>query len=169
MVLERECWQKLPQDAIEIVSFAGLLGDGAPLIASSDVSSASSRLLGDKWLSSGESATRKSGFSDWVKVGNPFLLKVSSPTNGDRSSLFGDGTATDFHSEKPLSKNNNVNHTNGDTTALEDENEDLLADFIDEDSQLPSRISKAGLARNRSSKQGNDETIQTGSSLCLLR
>lgn len=169
MVLERECWQKLAQDAIEIVSFAGLLGDGAPLIASSDVSSATSRLLGDKWLSSGETATRKSGFSDWVKVGNPFLLKVSSPTNGDGSSVFGDGSATDFHSEKSLSKNNNVNHTNGDTTPLEDENEDLLADFIDEDSQLPSRISKAGLARNHSSKQGNDETIQTGSSLCLLR
>ncbi|KAL2937477.1 Syndetin [Bienertia sinuspersici] len=176
MVLEKECWQKLPPDAIQVVSFAGLVGDGAPIIASSGVSSINDGLLrSNKSLPSAESGPKKSGFCQWFNAGNPFLMKVSSPIYCHTSSLFvdgasdslePDGTVTEFETQK----SSNMNHRNGETSILDDENEDLLADFIDEDSQLPSRISKSHLPRNHSSQWRDDEVAaQTGSSLCLLR
>ncbi|CAI8616302.1 unnamed protein product [Vicia faba] len=135
MVLEKETWLKLPPDTIQIISFAGLIGDGAPLISLSSSKSMNANAMqsNNKSVNMVHTGTKKSGFSHWIKNGNPFLPKLS-------------------------------------TSKEEDENEDLLADFIDEDSQLPSRSSKPHLSRFHSS-QGNDEesTTQTGSSLCLLR
>ncbi|KAL2897195.1 Syndetin, partial [Bienertia sinuspersici] len=176
MVLEKECWQKLPPDAIQVVSFAGLVGDGAPIIASSGVSSMNDGLLrSNKSLPSAESGPKQSGFCQWFNAGNPFPMKVSSPiychtsspfVNGASDSLEPYGTITEYETQK----SSNTNHRNGETSILDDENEDLLADFIDEDSQLPSRISKSHLPRNHSSQWRDDEVAaQTGSSLCLLR
>uniref|UniRef100_A0A803M6G5 Syndetin n=1 Tax=Chenopodium quinoa TaxID=63459 RepID=A0A803M6G5_CHEQI len=180
MVLEKESWQKLPRDAIQVVSFAGLVGDGAPLISSLDFGSMNAGLHhSNKLVPSGEFGSRKSGFSHWIKTGNPFLMKVSSPTNCHTSSPFVDGTSgsvepdnsatRSYTTEKATHVEININHSNGRASILDDENEDLLADFIDEDSQLPSRISKPHLLRNHSSQWRDDEAAaQTGSSLCLL-
>ncbi|XP_010666007.2 uncharacterized protein LOC104883225 [Beta vulgaris subsp. vulgaris] len=180
MVLEKECWQKLPPDAIQVVSFAGLVGDGAPLIAFSDVSSLNAgQLHSNKSVPSAEFGARKSGFSHWLITGNPFLMKVSSPAHCHTSSPFVDEasgsvesgvTPSRYESKKSSTVENNMNHANNGTYILDDENEDLLADFIDEDSQLPSRISKPLFSRNHSSQWRDDEaSAQTGSSLCLLR
>ncbi|WCJ41648.1 Syndetin [Euphorbia peplus] len=168
MVLERENWMKLPSDTVQIISFAGLVGDGAPLIVSSDHHS-------HKSLNSIGSAT-KNGFTSWLRNGNPFLPKLlRTPRGGSPSSLHGpfsseyDGSISDnCHGETVSQQRSDQNHRNG-TPTLEDEDEDLLADFIDEDSQLPSRISKP-LSRTNSVHSKNDDTsAQTGSSICLLR
>ncbi|KAL9243718.1 hypothetical protein vseg_017573 [Gypsophila vaccaria] len=179
MVLEKECWQKLPPDAVQVVTFTGLVGDGAPLIASSD-SSLNNRLLHpNKSVSTAETRSKKSGFSHWLESGNPFLPKVTSPGNSHTLSPFTDGppvsqnpdgAPTDFQNDKLSTSKDIINHTNGETTVLDDENEDLLADFIDEDSQLPSRSSKPRISQNQSSQlKDNEASAQTGSSLCLLR
>ncbi|GAB4824825.1 hypothetical protein Ancab_007695 [Ancistrocladus abbreviatus] len=159
MVLEKENWMLLPADAMQVISFAGLVGDGAPLIASSNVNSMNAQLCrSGKSTGSFEGGLKKNGFSHWLKNANPFLLKVSSPLKDSHASTpFSDGAAVSVdsygHTTDMFSPRSDAN---GDNSCYEDENEDLLADFIDEDSQLPSRISKPGLPRNRSS-QWNDE------------
>ncbi|XP_012444612.1 uncharacterized protein LOC105768900 isoform X1 [Gossypium raimondii] len=177
MVLERETWLRLPPETAQIISFAGLVGDGAPLIAASDGRSSNSRVLrADKSANKVDTGAKKSGFSPWLRNGNPFLLKVSSshkeahnssPLNGTTSVEY-EGNADNIHGD--VSPRGDENHINGANSISEEENEDLLADFIDEDSQLPSRISKPNLSRNYSLHFSNDDfTAQTGSSLCLLR
>ncbi|PPR81106.1 hypothetical protein GOBAR_AA39606 [Gossypium barbadense] len=177
MVLERETWLRLPPETAQIISFAGLVGDGAPLIAASDGRSSNSRVLrADKLANKVDTGAKKSGFSPWLRNGNPFLLKVSSshkeahnssPLNGTTSVEY-EGNADNIHGD--VSPRGDENHINGANSISEEENEDLLADFIDEDSQLPSRISKPNLSRNYSPHFSNDDfTAQTGSSLCLLR
>ncbi|XP_074286153.1 uncharacterized protein LOC141611501 [Silene latifolia] len=178
MVLEKESWQKLPSDAVQVVAFAGLVGDGAPLMASSD-NSANPLLLPNKSIYAAEMGSKKSGFSHWLNCGNPFLLKVTSPAachtlspcaDGPSVSGGSNGSPIDSRSNKLSTSQDNNTHGNGKTDILDDENEDLLADFIDEDSQLPSRISKSSLRQNQTSQWKDDESsAQTGSSLCLLR
>lgn len=176
MVLEKETWVKLPPDTVQVISFAGLVGDGAALIVSSN--STNSRVL-----DSGRSANlvgtnaKKSGFSHWLNAGNPFSLKLNyaSREGHDMSSMTGttdgeyDGRTNSNVDNKVASESGDVHHTNGTNHIPEEENEDLLADFIDEDSQLPSRISKTDPQKNNSSHWNDDEITQTGSSLCLLR
>ncbi|KAA3489706.1 coiled-coil domain-containing protein 132 isoform X1 [Gossypium australe] len=177
MVLERETWLRLPPETAQIISFAGLVGDGAPFIAASDGRSSNSRVLRpDKSANKVDTGAKKSGFSPWLRNGNPFLLKVSSshkeahnssPLNGTTSVEY-EGNADNIHGD--VSPRGDENHINGANSISEEENEDLLADFIDEDSQLPSRISKPNLSRSYSPHFSNDDfTAQTGSSLCLLR
>ncbi|KAL2897172.1 Syndetin, partial [Bienertia sinuspersici] len=136
MVLEKECWQKLPPDAIQVVSFAGLVGDGAPIIASSGVSSMNDGLLrSNKSLPSAESGPKQSGFCQWFNAGNPFLMKVSSPIYCHTSSPFVNGASDSL---EPY----------GTITELKLKN-----------SQLPSRISKSHLPRNHSSQWRDDEVV----------
>lgn len=179
MVLEKETWSKLPPDTVQIISFAGLIGDGAPLISLSSGKSVNvSAIHSNKPMNMGHSSARKSGFSHWIKSGNPFLQKLSafkdghgySQPNGSISGEFDGGSSNSFHGDKVSPRKSDPDQINGANSVSEDENEDLLADFIDEDSQLPSRISKPSHSRSHSS-HGNDEenTMQTGSSLCLLR
>ncbi|KAF5931054.1 hypothetical protein HYC85_031927 [Camellia sinensis] len=178
MVLEKENWLKLPPETIQVVSFAGLVGDGAALIVPSERNSSNKRVLhSNKSADSVETGPKKSGFSYWLKSGNPFLVKLSSKEYHDSFSLNGsnsgesDGKINEnSQSDKFSPKTNDANHVNGSNSVSEDENEDLHADFIDEDSQLPSRISKPNHSRNNSSHCNDEEmTAQTGSSLCLLR
>ncbi|CBI17116.3 unnamed protein product, partial [Vitis vinifera] len=177
MVLEKENWQNIPPDTIQVISFAGLVGDGAALIISSDGNSASARVhQSNKSADSFETGAKKSGFSWWLKNGNPFLQKLTctskewpnSPLANGSTSEEPDGKITEnFHGDK-FSPRYGV--ANGNNSVSEDENEDLWADFIDEDSQLPSRLSKPNLPRNHSSYWNDEESAgQTGSSLCLLR
>ncbi|KAK9279860.1 hypothetical protein L1049_013542 [Liquidambar formosana] len=180
MVLEKENWLRMPPDTIQVISFAGLVGDGAPLIVSFDGNSANARALhSNNSADSAENSAKKNGFSHWLESGNPFLKKLTCTSKEcyDSNLLNGaisgepDGKVNEIlHSDKSSPRNNDVNHMNGTSSVLEDENEDLLADFIDEDSQLPSRISKPNIPRNHSSHWNDEEiTAQTGSSLCLLR
>ncbi|XP_039024149.1 syndetin-like isoform X1 [Hibiscus syriacus] len=177
MVLERETWLSLPPEMAQTISFAGLVGDGAPLMAASGGRSSNSRVLHiDKSTNKVDTDIKKSGFSPWLRNGNPFLLKVScsykethnsSPLNGATSVVF-EGNADNIHGDVSP-HNDDENHINGSNPISEEENEDLLADFIDEDSQLPSRISKPILSRGYSFHGIDDFTAQTGSSLCVLR
>ncbi|KAI8524195.1 hypothetical protein RHMOL_Rhmol13G0131000 [Rhododendron molle] len=178
MVLEKENWLQLPPETIQVVSFAGLVGDGAALIVPSDRNSPNKRVLrSSEPADLVETDSKKSGFSYWLKSGNPFLVKLSAKEHNDSFSPKGSvsGEPNGIHNENLhtctfLPKNNDAIHGNGTTTVSEDENEDLHADFIDEDSQLPSRISKSNHSRNYSAHSNGEEGIaQTGSSLCLLR
>ncbi|XP_055834941.1 uncharacterized protein LOC129903414 isoform X2 [Solanum dulcamara] len=177
MVLERENWLILPPETIEVVSFAGLVGDGAALIVSSETSPNARLLQVRKPVHPIQTnSSKRNGFSSWLKGGNPFLPKLNGSSreyleclpNG--SAMQESGNSNEDSLDKSSLRNSDVNHVNGNTNLSEDENEDLHADFIDEDSQLPSRISKPGHSRNRSSHWNNEQIKeQTGSSLSLLR
>ncbi|KAL0436359.1 UNVERIFIED_CONTAM: Syndetin [Sesamum radiatum] len=176
MVMEKENWQIMPPETIQVISFPGLVGDGAALIVSSNSSRA--RILHDnKSVGPVGSGSKRGGFSYWLENGNPFQLKLNGSSEEYPDSFHPNGLATQGagntdkttqHSKSSLNSGD-VNRVNG-TTLSEDENEDLHADFIDEDSQLPSRISRPSHARHHSSHGINEDmTAQTGSSLSLLR
>lgn len=177
MVLEKENWVKITADALQVISLSGLIGDGAPLIVSSSGNTSTSVLHSEQISDQLESGKQKSGFSYWFTVDNPFSTKVTSGSKESSSThimvngstLSTDGNVVDpMHYDRKSAKNKSG--VNGSSSLLEDENEDLLADFIDEDSQLPSRISKPTHASNNSSLwHDNEMTSQTGSSICLLR
>ncbi|KAK3010468.1 hypothetical protein RJ639_013020 [Escallonia herrerae] len=179
MVMEKETWLPMPPDTIQVVSFAGLVGDGAGPIIPSDNSSNARASRPIELADSVENGSKKSGFSHWIKNGNPFLLKLSR-TSKDYHDSIHNGSAVSDECDGKISKNprnnqyspqkSDTNHVNGINSLLEDENEDLHADFIDEDSQLPSRISKPKHSTAPSSHWNDEEMrAQTGSSLCLLR
>ncbi|KAF5471033.1 hypothetical protein F2P56_011508 [Juglans regia] len=178
MVLEKENWQKLPPDTVQVISFPGLLGDGAPIIVPSAGNSGNARVLPSNKSTSLVDTSSKHGFLHWLESGNPFLQKAAytskeghtSPLNGTICSEFDGNISDSSHGDKFSPQKSDVNKINGSDSISEDENEDLLADFIDEDSQLPSRISKPNLPRSYSSHWKHEEiTAQTGSSVCLLR
>ncbi|XP_052311729.1 uncharacterized protein LOC7496467 isoform X4 [Populus trichocarpa] len=174
MVLEKESWLKLPPDTVQAISFAGLVGDGAALIVPSHDNSSNAKLHhSNKSVKSVDANSKKSGFSSWIRSGNPFSPKlIPTSVDGHSSSLLNGATAVEYdeHANDTVSpQGNGASHKNG-MPVSEDENEDLLADFIDEDSQLPSRISKPKAPKSNSSHCKTDEiSAQTGSSLCLLR
>lgn len=178
MVLDRETWLKMSSDTLQVVSFAGLVGDGAAIIVPTDGYSAKAQVLHSR--KSPEvvvGGNHKNGFTQWVRMGNPFSIKngsrehLSSSDNVETVSGSGEDKILDRLSTDMLSpQNSDASPINGKSSVSEDENEDLLADFIDEDSQLPSRISKPKHSRSRSSHLNEEDiTAQTGSSLCLLR
>ncbi|MCV5003743.1 hypothetical protein OFM39_29240, partial [Escherichia coli] len=70
MVLERENWLVMPPDTVQAISFAGLVGDGAPLLVPSDGNSSHSRFLHFGKSSKSVDAVSKNGFSHWLKDGN---------------------------------------------------------------------------------------------------
>ncbi|GMY15915.1 isoform 3 of syndetin, partial [Fagus crenata] len=134
MVLEKENWLKLPPDTVQVISFAGLVGDGAPLIVPSVGNSSSARVhRSDKSESLVDNSAR-SGFLHWLKSGNPFLLKVTYNSKEGHNSLLLNGAVCSDFDEIIVKIIMMIN---------------LLADFIDEDSQLPSRISKPNLPRSQ--------------------
>ncbi|VFQ96526.1 unnamed protein product [Cuscuta campestris] len=178
LVLERENWLILPSEVTQVVSFAGLIGDGAALIALTR-SSPRSR-LGNLHTSIEliQSDSRRSGFSKWSDNENPFLMKLNCSSKEYMDSCFtGSPPSRDVQSSHGSSynksstqENHDESQMNGNASPSEDENDDLHADFIDEDSQLPSRISKPSHSRHQSSLSNDDEiTAHTGSSLTLLR
>ncbi|KAL1544406.1 syndetin-like isoform X1 [Salvia divinorum] len=169
MVLERETWQILPPDTIQVISFPGLVGDGAALLVSS-VSSPRAKLLHDSKSVGLASGSKKGGFSYWFENGKLFLPKV-----GGSSTEHSNGLATQVPEntnkipmQTKSSSDVDTNHVN--EIIPEEESEDLHADFIDEDSQLPSRITKPGHSRHSSLRGNNEDSMaQTGSFLSVLR
>ncbi|CAN8247175.1 unnamed protein product [Cochlearia groenlandica] len=178
MVLEKETWMKLSPETVQAINFAGLVGDGAPLIISSRSASGSSAFPhSNKPNESIESSGNRSGFSYWLKSGNPFSTKLTyyredqgyTSVNGDVSGEF---VGNDSVHDDVVNPNiRDKKHINGGSPASEDEDEDLHADFIDEDSQLPRKSFTLSKSRSSSSylSANDDLTAQTGSSLCLLR
>ncbi|KAJ8512216.1 hypothetical protein OPV22_002650 [Ensete ventricosum] len=179
MVLEKESWMKMSSDMLQVINLAGLVGDGAPLIAPSLGNTSMTMLDSKRTNDLVDAGKQKNGFAYWLQMENPFSSKLAFgskespkshlPPNGSMTSSSGDGRVV-LHNDQLSSKGHLDDHINGSNSVMEDENEDLLADFIDEDSQLPSRISKPTLVRTKSSGWSSEEiSAQTGSSLCLLR
>lgn len=178
MVLEKESWVKMPAEALQVISLAGLIGDGAPLIVPSVGNTNTLSALNSKKLHDPAFTGKlNNGFACWLKLQNTFSSKLASGSkespkahllfNGSMASDLADGHAVDHDNIMSAKGHSGIN---GSSSLLEDENEDLLADFIDEDSQLPSRISKPMPARKNAAKWNDEEvSAQTGSSLCLLR
>ncbi|XP_038979589.1 syndetin-like isoform X2 [Phoenix dactylifera] len=180
MVLEKESWVKMPAEALQVISLAGLIGDGAPLIVPSvGNANISSALHSKKMYDPTFTGKQNNGFACWLKSENLFSSKLASGSkespkahllfNGSMASDLADGHAVDLLHNNSMSAKGHSG-INGSSSLMEDENEDLLADFIDEDSQLPSRISKSRPARKNFANWNDEEvSAQTGSSLCLLR
>ncbi|KAE8783066.1 syndetin [Hordeum vulgare] len=154
MVLEKESWTIMSAEATQIISLAGLTGDGAALISPTSRSST----LPKDYFRGNSTATntgrQNNGFASWLNTGNPFSFKLE---NGSAESPKGNALF-------------NSSAGNGSNSPFDEENEDLLADFIDEDSQLPSRTLKTKIVKgNTSHWKDGDISSQTGSSLSLLR
>ncbi|KAL4591638.1 hypothetical protein LXL04_004608 [Taraxacum kok-saghyz] len=174
MVLEKESWFIIPPETIQAVSFAGLVGDGAALIiqTTNTTNTTTTTTCSQKPSGLAKINTKQTGFSHWINTGDPFSPKIASKKMEDSLSVFGDSPRENFNYKNSYdgneNENGNGNHSNGHGD-LEDENEDLHADFIDEDSQLPSRISKPNRPRNCSSWSAEEMEAHTGSSICVLR
>ncbi|TVU31805.1 hypothetical protein EJB05_23506 [Eragrostis curvula] len=158
MVLEKESWTIMSAEASQIISLAGLTGDGAALISPTGRNSnlPINRYHGKS--TAADSGKPKHGFASWLKIENPFSFKMENGSaESPRSNMHFDSSAGNSHG-------------NGNNSSYDEENEDLLADFIDEDSQLPSRIPKPKIVKGNSSHwKDGDISSQTGSSLSLLR
>ncbi|XP_076887068.1 uncharacterized protein LOC143537115 [Bidens hawaiensis] len=165
IVLEKESWCTIPPETIQVVSFAGLVGDGAALV----IQSGSREFQSKKSAELMKISLKQTGFSHWINNGNPFCPKTASKEFDDPSTY--EETNEDCNSKNNSSLNIDENHhSNNGRVDPEDENEDLLADFIDEDSQLPSRIPKPNHSRRHSSAWSIEEMeAHTGSSICALR
>lgn len=187
IVLEKETWQQISPETIKAVNLAGLVGDGAPLLAPFDIGlSREPGLNSNHHSKEEESKELHAGFGQWSKRGNPFRHKKSPTARVDDSGLnevsmstvsylLGKGSAGCVGNGTvvigALGKNNSGNGNFIEGGEEEDENEDLLADFIDEDSQLPSRVSNPTVKRSTPSRNWKNEEIEglTGSSVSLLR
>ncbi|KAL6506435.1 hypothetical protein OROGR_024616 [Orobanche gracilis] len=177
MVMEKENWQIMPLDTVQVVCFPGLVGDGAALIVSSD-GSPSARSTHNKSVRTVVNGSKRGGFSYWLENGSPFLSKLNGSSEDYSDSFHPNGFDTQEarntdkmtqQAKTSPKKSGDADHISGNSLS-EDENEDLHADFIDEDSQLPSRISVPSHLRHNSLRGNNgDMTAQTGSSLTLLR
>lgn len=175
MVLEKETWRKLSPDTVQAINFAGLVGDGAPLIMSSRSASGSSRFLhSNKSNDSVDSSGNRSGFLYWLKIGNPFSAKLTYCSEDQDYSSFNGAIPGDFEGNDGIHEDVNPKIRdkkciNGGSPVSGDENEDLHADYIDEDSQLPRRSFTRSYSSSSHLSTNDDLTAQTGSSLCLLR
>lgn len=162
MVLEKESWTIMCAEASQIISLAGLTGDGAALISPTSRSSTLPTCFRGN-ISVSNIGGQKNGFASWFEIENPFFFKLE---NGSTESPKSNALFNSSAGNNPV----HGSHGNGNNSPFDEENEDLLADFIDEDSQLPSRILKTKTVKGNSSywKDG-DISSQTGSSLSLLR
>lgn len=158
MVLEKESWTIMSAEASQIISLAGLTGDGAALCSPTSRSSKLPMNCYHGNSNTDNSGKLKLGFASWIKIENPFYFRLENgSTESPRSNMLFDSSVSN-------------NHGNGKNSSVDEENEDLLADFIDEDSQLPSRIPKTKIVKgNPSNWKDGDISSQTGSSLSLLR
>eukprot|EP00250_Pteridium_aquilinum_P017784 c23783_g2_i2 orf=401-3664(+) len=185
MMLEKEAWQQLSPAAIKTVNLAGLLGDGAPVLVASPVGlprGADSRLSNSVMEQRlARSKENQAGFAVWLERGNPFGDKKgqgfpSASNDGNQASKGLRQSEDQFAGAVDCGTKSNgmvEHHGHHSDEAEEDENEDLLADFIDEDSQLPSRVLKS--FKQSSSKVGqahivdDENLILTGSAVGILR
>ncbi|XP_073395811.1 uncharacterized protein [Physcomitrium patens] len=168
MIVEKELWQPLSSLALKTVNLAGLTGYGASLVRASVSGESPGAHQGSNSLNSG---IEKIGFAVWLQKGNPFAEKalhdsaITKVVDGDAVKVNGNGKVGLV--------------ANGSVTVEDDEdeeNKDLLADFIDEDSQLPGclynnfrkNITAVHSKRDQSSN-ADKSLILTNSSVNILR
>ncbi|BFI25231.1 syndetin [Marchantia polymorpha subsp. ruderalis] len=180
MILEKELWQQLSPAALKTLNFHAGIVNGAPVAKTSqdgveDVGGSSRPgQVENALLRTRENVSSRAGFEDWLEKGNPFSdrksQKVIVLTAGEGKTP---GKLENGNTSSQLeSVNSNGGSKKGSGEDEEDENEDLLADFIDEDSQLPGR--RLSEQRRRPTKnaqlQDNEGTlILTSSAVSLLR
>lgn len=168
MIVEKELWQPLSSLALKSVNLAGLTGHGASLVRPSVSGESHGAAQGPSSLSP---SAGKAGFADWLLKGNPFAEKAQH-----------DPTITKVVGEDAVKVNgvDKVGVVANGAMKVEDEeddeNEDLLADFIDEDSQLPARLyhnfRKSTTVKEAKSTQVSSEDntlVLTNSSVNILR
>lgn len=175
MMLEKEAWQQLSPAAIKTVNLAGLLGDGAPVLVASPVGlprGADSRLphsVTEQALA--RNKENQAGFSVWLERGNPFGDKKNqgfplASNDGNQAAKYMQHQLAGAVDTSTMSNGADVHHSD---EVEEDENEDLLADFIDEDSQLPSRVYKSFKHSCQAHIADDENLILTGSAVGILR
>ncbi|KAL2652577.1 hypothetical protein R1flu_020705 [Riccia fluitans] len=147
MILEKELWQQLSPAALRTLHIHLGIVNGAPVVKTSqtdreDGSGSSQQVqVENALLRTRENASKRASFDDWLEKGNPFSERKSqkllpSKAGEDKAvSMLENGNT----GGKVESASRNGDSTSGNGEDEEDENEDLLADFIDEDSQLPGR------------------------------
>lgn len=168
MIVEKELWQPLSSLALKSVNLAGLTGHGASLVRPSMSGESPGASQGPNSFGTGGG---KSGFADWLQKGNPFGEKAQhSPAI--TKEVDGDAVKVNGIDKVGVVANGSVKSEDEE----DDENEDLLADFIDEDSQLPARLyhnfRKSTTAVEAKSSQGSSEDkslVLTNSSVNILR
>lgn len=165
MVVERELWQPLSSLALKSVNLAGLTGHGASLVRASTPSDLSGSSQG------AGSGVGRAGFADWLQKGNPFSEKGQQGSSTSKV-VGGDAIKVNGTDKAGVATNGTVKVDDDD----DDENEDLLADFIDEDSQLPSRLyhkfrkSTSTMESKDAQSTGDDKSlVLTNSSVNILR
>ena len=168
MIVEKELWQPLSSLALKSVNLAGLTGHGASLVRPSASGESHGASEGPSSLSSGAG---KVGFADWLQKGNPFAEKAQ---HGPAIIKVVDENAVKVNGVDKVGVVANGVSKVGDEE--DDENEDLLADFIDEDSQLPGRLyhnfRRSTTVTEAKSTQGSSEDkslVLTNSSVNILR
>ncbi|KAJ7561332.1 hypothetical protein O6H91_03G024200 [Diphasiastrum complanatum] len=201
LMLEKETWKELPGDALKMLNIVGLTGNGAPIFGGSSgivnpksiTKSITSGSLLDTFQSatgrSGEKGMQQTGFLQWLERGNPFSERRthnSASKAGVEKSLddkleratWDAQPVPELHGSNLVKENNSSGTLSNENSRdpEEDENEDLLADFIDEDSQQPSRLYSS--VRSELSASGSinkqlsgydDLLTLTGSSIAVLR
>lgn len=186
MMLEKEAWQQLSPAAIKTVNLAGLLGDGAPVLVTSPVGLPRGT---DSRVSHSETEhgvtgkeENQAGFAFWLERGNPFSdkksqgfpmannnIKQASKAMGQSYGNIEDKEQFPGAGAQGTMVNGAVEQLPGQSGEVEeDENEDLLADFIDEDSQLPSRVYKS-FKNGQAHVVDEENLILTGSAVGILR
>ncbi|KAL3684404.1 hypothetical protein R1sor_002426 [Riccia sorocarpa] len=148
IILEKELWQQLSPAALKTLDIhLGIVNVSAAVKASQagsgreDGSGSSQQVqVENALLRTRENVSKRTSFDDWLEKGNPFsdrkLQKLPSKGGTDKASrLLENGSASGI--VESTSQNGESRRGYGEDE--EDENEDLLADFIDEDSQLPGR------------------------------
>ena len=168
MVVEKEFWQPLSSLVLKSVNLAGLTGHGASLVRASISGESHRASQGRRSLSS---SAEKAGFADWLQKGNPFAEK-SQYSSAIPKEVDGDAVKVNGFDKVGAVANGTVKSEDGE----DDENEDLLADFIDEDSQLPSRLyhnfRKGATSTEAKGSQASSEDkslVLTNSSVNILR
>jgi hypothetical protein len=100
MVLEKESWTIMSAEASQIISLAGLTGDGAALCSPTSRSLKLPINCYHGNSTTANSGNEKLGFASWLKIENPFSFKLEN------------GSAESPKSNMPFDSSVSNNHGN---------------------------------------------------------
>nr|PNR27467.1 hypothetical protein PHYPA_029619 [Physcomitrium patens] len=166
MIVEKELWQPLSSLALKSVELAGLTGHGLSLAPTSVLGESPGAPQRPSSPSSGHGMT---GFAEWLERGNPFAEK-SQHRSAIPKVTDEDAVRINGIDKVGLGANDSVKVEEEE----DNEDEDLLADFIDEDSQLPGRLynnfQHSAMRSKRDQGSNEDKNlVLTNSSVNILR
>ncbi|CAM6082152.1 unnamed protein product [Calypogeia fissa] len=168
VILGREVWQQLNSTILKTLHLSSL-SYGTPVLRRSDGLESSTggtskpKELENLQLTKRENPSSRASFDNWVRRGNPFIDRkvgniVSGTADENGKVKSGEGSYQQGHPQDVRA---------GDE---EGEDEDLLADFIDEDSQLPGRLEIEHMQNSAKVSQSYESSlILTTSAVNLLR